>query len=53
MKVSKFSEVVAKHEGLKQSVNIAQIKEILSIVNKLTYGILYLVIRLIPKCCHK
>lgn len=50
MKITTFSEKVAKKEGLKNQVNIAQIKEILSIVNKLTYGILYLVIRLMPSC---
>jgi hypothetical protein len=50
MKVTKFSEKVAKMEGKKEEINIAQIKEILSIVNKLTYGILYLVIRLLPSC---
>jgi hypothetical protein len=50
MKITTFSEKVAKAEGLKQQVNIAQIKEILNIVNRKTFGILYLVIRLLPNC---
>ena len=50
MKITTFSEKVAKSEGLKEQISIAQIKEVLSIVNQKTFGILYLVIRLLPNC---
>jgi hypothetical protein len=45
MKVSDFAVVVSKLEGKKKPVSIAQIKEILKIVNNLTAGILYQQIR--------
>lgn len=45
MQVSKFSELVAKSEGKKQQVNIAQIKEILKVANDLLGGELYKLIR--------
>jgi len=45
MQVNKFSELVAKKEGLKKQVNIAQIKEILRVVNKLLDGEFYGLIR--------
>lgn len=45
MKISKFSELVAKSEGKKKQINIAQIKEILKVVNDLLDGELYKLIR--------
>ncbi len=45
MKVSDFAVKVAKIEGKKREVSIAQIFEILCIVNKLTAGALYKAIR--------
>lgn len=46
MTVSRFALEVAKLEGKKKSLSIAQISEVLKIVNKLTGGVLYSVIRL-------
>ena len=43
--VSDFAEQVARHEGLKQQVNIAQIKEIMKVINRLLNGALYKLIR--------
>jgi len=45
MKVSDFAVEVSKIEGKKKQVNIAQIKEILKAVNKLTHGELYKIVR--------
>jgi hypothetical protein len=45
MKVSDFAVKVAKKEGKKREVNIAQIKEILRVINDLTAGALYRFIR--------
>lgn len=45
MTITKFSEQVAKCEGLKKQVNIAQIKEILRVINKLTCGRFYKLIK--------
>ena len=41
MTINNFAKIVAKKEGKKKEVNIAQIKEILRIVNDLTRGHLY------------
>lgn len=45
MKVSDFAVVVAKKEGKKREVSIAQIKEILRIINELVDGELYKLIK--------
>ena len=45
MTIHEFSKKVAKNEALKKQVNIAQIKEILKVVNRLLAGILYSEIR--------
>ena len=45
MNINDFSVKVAKKEGGKKSVNIAQIKEILKVVNGLLKGELYKLIR--------
>lgn len=41
MKVSDFSVIVAQKEGKKKQVSIAQIKEILKIINDLLGGDVY------------
>lgn len=48
MDINDFSIEVAKQEGKLKEVNIAQIKEILKVINKLTNGILYAVIKIMP-----
>ena len=45
MKVTDFSEEVTKKEGLKKSISIAQIKEVLRIANQMLKGELYKLIR--------
>jgi hypothetical protein len=45
MKVSDVAVEVSKIEGKKKQLNIAQIKEILKVVNKLTHGELYKIVR--------
>jgi len=45
MNINAFAVLVSKHEGLKKQVSIAQIKEILKIINRLTNGLLYAYIR--------
>ena len=45
MKIDNFAVRVTEHEGLKKETNIAQVKEILKVVNKLTFGFLYFVVR--------
>lgn len=47
MNINKFAEKVAKLEGKKKSIDIAQIKEILACINKLTKGCFYMIIDLI------
>jgi len=49
MKITSFAVKVAKLEGKKRQVNIAQIKEILKIVNNLTCGWLYVMIKGLKK----
>lgn len=45
MTITQFAKLVSKEEGLKKEVNIAQIMELLRIINKALYGIPYLIIR--------
>lgn len=47
MDLNDFAVRVSRAEAGKAEVNIAQIKEILKVVNRLTGGILYLVVRLL------
>jgi len=49
MKITDFRLLVCKHEGLKKQVDIAQIAEILRVVNDLTYGDFYKDIRSLPE----
>ena len=45
MKITDFAVKVTKFEGKKKETNIAQIKEVLKVTNKLTDGELYKIIR--------
>ena len=45
MKVSRFAVLIAEEEGKRIQVNIAQIKEILKVINCLVEGELYKMIR--------
>ena len=45
MKVQDFTEFVTKLEGKKKSLSIAQVKEVVKIVNKLLGGSVYKEIR--------
>jgi len=45
MNINKFAVEVTKLEGKKKQVNIAQIKEVLKVTNKLLGGKLYKLIR--------
>jgi len=49
MNLNQFAEVVALNEKGKKEVDIAQIKEILKIVNKLINGSLYKIVELIEE----
>jgi len=45
MNINDFANMVAAKEGKKKQVNIAQIKEVLKVVNRLLGGGLYKLIR--------
>ena len=45
MLISNFARLVCKSEGLRKEVNIAQVSEILRVINRLTNGVLYNFIR--------
>ena len=45
MTINEFAVNVASREGKKKSISIAQIKEVLKVVNELTCGELYKIIR--------
>jgi len=45
MKISEFAVAVTKNEGLKKEVDIAQIKEVLRVINQLLDGELYKLIK--------
>lgn len=47
MKISDFSVLVAEKEGKRRQVNIAQIKEILKVINDMLGGDLYKSIKLL------
>ena len=48
MHISEFARIVTKKEGKKVELSIAQILEVLHIIDDLTNGILYSLIRLLP-----
>ena len=45
MKVTEFNKLVSQKEGKKKEVNIAQINEIVKVINELLDGDLYRLIR--------
>ena len=45
MKITEMAELVAEHEGKKKQVSIAQIKEVLKVINYLTQGEFYKLVR--------
>lgn len=47
MKINQFAVRIAEEKGKKLKVNIAQIKEILAIINEFTSGVLYVLIKTI------
>ena len=49
MQIQEFTRLVAKHEGKKKQVSIAQINEVVKVVNDLTDGELYKVIKRLDK----
>ncbi len=46
MNINEFAKQVTQEEGKKESLTIAQVKEVLSIINKKLFGIPYLIIKL-------
>lgn len=50
MKINEFAVLVSKKEGGKQNLTIAQISEVLKIVNGLLFGIPYILIRFKRHC---
>ena len=46
MKITEFASEVTKKEGLKESLTVAQISEVLKIVNSMLFGIPYILIKL-------
>lgn len=50
MKINEYASDLTRREGLKESVSVAQVSEILKLINKDLCGILYLLIRMKPKC---
>ena len=45
MQIQEFNRLIAKAEGKKKQVNIAQINEIIKIANELTDGKLYRIVK--------
>jgi hypothetical protein len=45
MRVTDFQKLIARSEGQKEEMSIAQISEVLRIVNRLLGGAVYLLIR--------
>ena len=48
MKITDFNRVVSQHEGRKEQISIAQIAEVCRVINYLTGGALYKLIRAQP-----
>ena len=45
MKITDFAKLITKNEGLKKQVNIAQVKEVLRVLNHILGDQLYKLIR--------
>jgi hypothetical protein len=46
MKVTKFAKKITEKEGKKVNLPIAQVLEVLAVINRLTGGVMYGIIRL-------
>ncbi len=46
MKIVEFASEVTKKEGLQESLTVAQVSEVLSIINKMLWGIPYMLIKM-------
>lgn len=53
MKITEFNKLVCEREGQKEELSIAQVAEVMKIVDELTNGVLYNVIELMPMECKK
>jgi hypothetical protein len=53
MKITEFNKMVCEREGGEEELSIAQIAEVIKIVDELSNGILYKVIELMPTECKK
>lgn len=49
MQIQQFNRLIAKREGKKKQVNIAQINEIIKIANDLTDGKIYKIVKKIDQ----
>ena len=50
MSFHEFARKITQGEGLKDEVNIAQVKEILAVINRIIpFNLFYTLIKLIPK----
>lgn len=45
MKINELAKLITEFEGKKKQINIAQVLEVLKVMNKLTAGALYKLIR--------
>lgn len=45
MKITEFTKAITEHEGKKKNLDIAQIGEVIRLVNEMTGGELYKIIR--------
>ena len=48
MSINQFAQKVCTGEGKLKQVNIAQTLEIIKVINKLTGGVLYAIIKILP-----
>jgi hypothetical protein len=48
MKITEFTKKISELEGGEEELTVAQILEVIKITNKLTNGVLYSVIQLMP-----
>jgi F0F1-type ATP synthase assembly protein I len=53
MKITEFNKMVCEREGKEEELTIAQVAEVVKIVDELTNGVLYGVIELMPTECKK
>ena len=48
MKITEFNKMVCEREGGEEELSIAQVAEVIKIVDELTNGILYKIIEVMP-----